>query len=143
MSQLGAPASGVPARMPPMVTPESQFFWMAADQERFVGERCGDCGKFTFPPRPMCPYCHSLRREVAELSGFGKVLSWVVPRHPAPFGFQEAPIVALIDLREGIRFVSNLVNISLENVQLHMPVKVSFVSTGGGHKIPVFAPTAS
>jgi uncharacterized OB-fold protein len=126
--------------MDPIITADSQFFWDAADQGRLVGQRCGDCHKFTFPPRPMCPYCNSLRREVVDLCGLGTVLSWTIPRHPPAFGFDEAPIVALIDLKEDIRFVSNLVNTRLEDLRLGMPVKVEFVRTAGNHQLPVFAP---
>jgi uncharacterized OB-fold protein len=140
VSQAQQTGSSAPTRIPPFVDAESRFFWEAADQGRFVGQRCGDCGKFTFPPRPMCPFCHSLKREVAELSGLGSVLSWVVPRHPPAFGFDEAPIVALIDLKEDIRFVSNLVDVSLADLRLGMPVKVLFVPTTGNHQVPVFKP---
>jgi hypothetical protein len=126
--------------MAPLVTPDSKFFWEAADQERFVGEKCGACGRFTFPPRPMCPYCSSLERKIVELSGFGTVQSWVLPRHPPAFGFQEPPIVALIELQEGIRFVANLVGVRLEDVKLDMPVAVAFEPTQGNHKVPVFKP---
>jgi uncharacterized protein len=136
MSEALQPGSAT--RMDPIDTPDSRFFWEAADQGRFVAERCGDCSRFRFPPRPMCPYCHSLRREVAQLSGLGKVISWLVPRHPPVFGFHEPPIVALIDLQEGIRFVANLVGLRLEEVELDLPVQVTFVDSKGGHKLPVF-----
>ena len=129
-----------PTRMAPLVTPDTRFFWDAADQGRFVGEKCGVCGRFTFPPRPMCPYCNSLERVVVELSGFGTVQSWEVPRHPPAFGFQDPPILALIELQEGIRFVSNLVGVRLEDVKLDLAVEVDFEPTQGNHKIPVFRP---
>src|SRR3569623_2445003 len=90
-----------PTRMAPIVTPDSKTFWEAADRGEFVGQKCGDCGKFRFPPRPMCPHCHSLNREEVKLSGFGKVVSWTMPRHPAPFGFTEPPIVAVIEVQRG------------------------------------------
>jgi uncharacterized OB-fold protein len=131
-----------PTRMAPIVTPESKFFWDAADREEFLGQKCSDCGRFRFPPRPMCPHCHSLKREEVKLSGYGKVHAWTLPRHPAPFGFSEPPIVAVIELDEGIRFVSNLVGIALDQVKMDMPVEVTFEDTQGGHKVPVFRPRA-
>ena len=129
-----------PTRMAPIVTPDSKSFWDAADRGEFVGQKCSDCGQFRFPPRPMCPHCHSLNREEVKLSGLGKVMSWTMPRHPAPFGFAEPPIVAVIELAEGIRFVSNLVGIALDQVKMDMPVEVTFEDTQGSHKVPVFKP---
>lgn len=129
-----------PTRMAPIVTPESKSFWDAADRGEFVGQKCGDCGRFRFPPRPMCPHCHSLNREEVKLSGLGKVISWTMPRHPAPFGFTEPPIVAVIELQEGTRFVSNLVGVALDQVKMDMPVEVTFEDTQGNHKVPVFKP---
>lgn len=129
-----------PTRMAPIVTPDSKSFWDAADRGEFVGQKCGDCGRFRFPPRPMCPHCHSLNREEVKLSALGKVISWTMPRHPAPFGFTEPPIVAVIELQEGTRFVSNLVGVALDQVKMDMPVEVTFEDTQGNHKVPVFKP---
>jgi uncharacterized OB-fold protein len=143
-------AAAKPTRLAPIVTPDAKFFWDAADREEFVGQRCGDCQRFRFPPRPMCPHCHSLKTEIVKLSGRGKVCSWIQPRHPMPFGFAEPPIVATIDLEEGIRFVSNLYDVVYDKVSYGMPVEVFFADTMPshkadpmpGHKVPVFRPSA-
>ena len=137
---MSTEAAAAPTRMAPIVTPDSKFFWEAADREEFVGQRCGECGKYTFPPRPMCPACHSLKREIVPLSGKGTVQAWTLPRHPPVFGFKEPPIVAVIKLQEGINFVSNVIGIKLEDVKLGLPVEVLFEPTMGDHKIPVFKP---
>lgn len=129
-----------PTRMPPIVTPDAKFFWDAADQERFLGERCGDCKAIRFPPRPMCPHCHSLKREEFELSGRGKVHGWTIPRHPPPFGFKEAPIVVIVELEEGTRMVSNLIGVAYDEVRRDMEVEVCFEATMKDHKVPVFRP---
>jgi hypothetical protein len=86
----------------------------------------------------MCPSCHSLKRETVRLSGRGKVYSWVIPRHPAPVGFAESPIVALIELEEGIRLVSNVIEVSPEKVRAGLAVEVCFAPTRGGRAVPVF-----
>ena len=138
------PAAPKPTRLAPIVTLDAKFFWDAADKGEFVGEQCADCGKLRFPPRPMCPYCHSVKREVVPLSGRGTVYSWILPRHPMPFGFKEAPIVATIELEEGehYRLVSNLYGVALEDVKAGMPVEVFFEPTMGNHQVPVFRPRA-
>ena len=129
-----------PTRIPPVVTTDAKFFWEGADREEFLGQKCSDCGVFRFPPRPMCPHCHSVKTLEVPLSGQGTVYSWIIPRHPAPYGFTEPPIVAVIALEEGFRFVSNVVGIAPEDVRSDMPVEVCFEPTMKDHKVPVFRP---
>jgi len=135
-----AEAATKSTRLNPVVTLENKFFWTAADREELAGERCGACGKFRFPPRPMCPHCRSLKREEVKLSGRGTVYSWIRPHHPMPVGFAEPPIVAVIELEEGFRFVSNLYEVKFEDVKVGMPVEVFFVPTMSNRKLPVFRP---
>ena len=66
--------------------------------------------------------------------------AWTVPRHPHPFGFAEAPVVAVIELEEGIRFVSNVVGVAPEDMTMDLPVEVTFEATMNNHKVPVFRP---
>ena len=134
------PAAPKPTRIAPIVTLDAKSFWEAADQEKFIGQKCGDCDKFVFPPRPMCPHCHSLNRQDVELSGKGTVHAWTIPRHPHPFGFRESPIVAVIQLAEGIRFVSNVVGVGYDEIRQDMEVEVCFEPTMNNHKVPVFRP---
>ena len=63
-----------------------------------------------------------------------------MPRHPPPFGFREPPIVAVIQLQEGTRFVSNVVGVKIEDMQQDMEVEVCFEDTMKNHKVPVFRP---
>jgi uncharacterized OB-fold protein len=137
------PPEPKPTRIAPIVTPDAKTFWEAADREEFIGQKCGDCGKFTFPPRPMCPFCLSLNRQEVPLSGRGTVVSYTIPRHPHPFGFKEAPIVAVIELEEGTRFVSNVIGIATEDMRFDLPVEVTFEPTMNKHKVPVFKPRAA
>lgn len=127
-------------RLDPVYAPDAAFFWDGVERGELLGQRCADCKHLAHPPRPMCPKCHSTRREQIRLSGSGAVYSWVVPRHPAPVGFAEPPVVALIELDEGIRLVSNLVDIDLGAIRRGLAVEVRFVPTRGGKAVPVFAP---
>ena len=132
-----------PTRLKPIVTLDIKFFWDACDKEQLVAERCSHCQKFRFPPRPMCPHCHSTKREHVKLSGRGTVYTWIRPVHPKPVGFNEPPIVALIELEEGFRLVSNLYGIEFEKITLGMPVEVFFDATVGNRKVPVFRPRSA
>ena len=131
----------MPALRPaPWVTRDSAFFWEAAKREELVGQACRDCGKLRQPPRPMCPFCNSVEREERVLSGRGTVYTWVMPRYPAIPGFEDGRIVAVIDLDEGIRMVSNLCGIAYADVSRDMPVEVFFADAQDGFKIPLFRP---
>lgn len=129
-----------PLRPAPWITRDSAFFWEAAKDDVLVGQCCADCGRLRSPPRPMCPDCLSVASEARPLSGRGTVYSWVIPRHPVVPGFESTTIVAVIDLAEGIRFVSNLVDVDYADVTPDMPVEVCFEDTQGGFRIPVFRP---
>lgn len=140
MSTAETPQPGAPTRPDPVYTPDAAFFWEGVARGELLGQRCAECKRFAHPPRPMCPACHSLKRENVKLSGRGKVCSWVIPRHPAPLGFAESPIVALIELEEGIRLVSNIIETQPEAVRNGLPVEVTFAPTRGGRAVPVFRP---
>jgi uncharacterized protein len=127
-------------RLDPVYAPDAAFFWDGVARGELLGQRCADCKHLAHPPRPMCPKCHSTRREQIRLSGYGTVYSWIVPRHPAPVGFAGPPVVALIELDEGIRLVSNLVDIDFSAIRGGLPVEVRFEPTRGGKAVPVFAP---
>lgn len=129
-----------PTRMPPVVTLDAKFFWDHAREDELACERCSNCGELRFPPRPMCPDCHSIEREVVKLSGRATVYSWIRPRHPKPMGFDAPPIAALVTLEEGFRLVTNLIDVAFEDITAGMPVEVTFVPTLKNRKVPVFRP---
>jgi uncharacterized OB-fold protein len=135
--------SEVPTRPDPVYTADAAFFWEGVDRGELNCERCTECARLRHPPRPMCPNCHSTKREVVRLTGRGRVLSWIVQRHPAPIGFAEPPVVVLVALDEGIRLVSNLEGADPASIALGLPVEVAFAPTRGGHAVPVFRPAAS
>ncbi len=80
----------------------------------------------------MCPSCGSSQWEALALSGRGTVHSWIEPVHPKLPFFEEPLLVALIDLEEGPRLLSNLCDIDPENVKNGMPVEVFFVPSDEG-----------
>lgn len=88
-------------------------FWEATLRGELAVQRCSDCGRLRFPPRPMCPDCRSLEHQWTALSGRGRVWSFVVPHPPLLPYFQKlAPYnVVLVELEEDprIRMVGNLV----------------------------------
>jgi len=90
----------------------------------------------------MCPHCHSLQFEAAELSGRGTLYSYAVLHHPQHPAFDYPVLAALVDLDEGIRLVSNLVDVDPADLRIGMPLEVDFVPTAEGGSVPVFRPAA-
>jgi uncharacterized protein len=127
-------------RLAPSMTADSQFFWDGVKDGRLLIQRCTACGALRHPPRPMCPHCHSLTWDTLESSGKGTVYSFVMPRHPEfPF-FDVDYIVALIELEEGTRLVSNVVDVAPEDTRIGMAVVVRFDEFDGGVVLPVVTP---
>lgn len=127
-------------RPAPLVTADAEFFWEAAKSESLRVQQCNSCQALQHPPGPMCPQCQSVDMGSAELSGRGQVYSWSVPRYPALPMFDEGLIVALVDLEEGVRLLSNIHGIAQEDIQQGMDVELFFVDAEGGYKIPQFRP---
>jgi uncharacterized OB-fold protein len=111
-------------RLAPTVSPDSEFFWNGVRDNKLLIQRCKGCQSLRQPARPMCPVCNSLGWDTVESSGRGMVYSYVMPQHP-PMPLMEYPyIVALVELEEGVRLVSNLCEIAPEDVETGMPVEV-------------------
>ena len=99
-------------RLAPSVSPDTEFFWNGLRDRKLLIQRCTGCQTLRQPARPMCPSCNSLDWVTVEASGRGTVYSYVMPQHP-PMPLMEYPyIVALIELEEGLRLVSNLCEIA-------------------------------
>jgi uncharacterized protein len=88
----------------------------------------------------MCPHCLSVEHDDMELSGTGTVYSYSVLHHPRSPRFTYPLVTALVDLDEGIRMVTNLVDIEPADVRIGMPVQVTFVPTANDMCVPVFGP---
>lgn len=130
-------------RLAPSMSPDTQFFWDGLRDHRLLIQRCVDCGTLRSPPRPMCPSCNSLAWDTIEASGRGTVHSFVMPQHP-PLPFMEYPyIVALIDLEEGLRLVSNLREIDPGEAGIGMAVEVFYEAFDGDLVLHQFRPAVA
>lgn len=102
---------GIP--LPATDDPIDAPYWQAALRGELVVQRCTGCGRLRFPPRPMCPWCQSMKAEWEKMSGRGRVWSYVVPHPPLLPAFERlSPYnVVLVALEEDptIRMVGNLV----------------------------------
>ena len=127
-------------RPAPTPSRNSAFFWEGVQRGDLLGQRCSGCSQFRHPPRPMCPHCHSLEWEAVSLSGRGRVYAWMKPVHPALPMFEEGFVVALIDLEEGIRLLSNVEGVAAGETLNGMAVEVGYAETADEKAVPIFRP---
>lgn len=124
----------------PEMTPLTEPFWSAAKERQLVIQRCDACGAYRFPPEPACVYCGSLRATWAPVSGRATLWSWTVGYPPLlPFFAQRAPWpVAVVQLDEGPRMVTNLVNVPVEDYEVGTPLEAAFEDAADGVTLVVF-----
>jgi uncharacterized OB-fold protein len=119
---------------------DNEFWFEAAQERKLLIQKCAACGQIRHPPSPSCPNCLSFDWTTIESVGKGSVHSFVVVHHPQVAGFEYPLVVALIDLDEGTRFISNLVGIAKEDVVVGMPVEVEWHEFADGLTLPLFRP---
>ena len=132
------PRSG-PSRPLPDPDAVTAFFWESAREGRLRILRCAECGTFIHPPRPICRACRSRNLAPQDVTGRGTVHSYTVTHVPLP-GFEPPFAVVLVELEEqrGVRLVSNLVDVPLADIQVGMPVEVTFERISDEVTLPQF-----
>ena len=94
---------------------------------RLIGEMCANCGAVFFPRRAVCPRCGSREFEECKLSEKGSVVSWTTIRNPPKDYEKYAPyVVALIQLDDGVRILSQVVDVEPEEMKTGMRVEAAF-----------------
>ena len=94
---------------------------------RLIGQICEDCGQMTFPRTGICSACSSSKLEEMGLSDTGFVVSWTVVRNPpAEFEKYSPYVVALVELNDGVRVLSQLVDVIPNEVKIGMKVEAAF-----------------
>jgi uncharacterized OB-fold protein len=126
----------------PTVEPETQPFWDAAAEERLLIQRCDDCGRWQYYPRPFCKVCWSGNVSWAQASGRATLYTFsIVRRNDLPPFDQRVPYVAaVVDLEEGPRMVSEVVDCALDAIEIGMPLEVTYRDLTDDLKLPVFRP---
>ena len=119
----------------PVPNPETEAFWQAAAEGRFILRACAACGRAHWHPRAICPFCFSDRTEWRPASGRGTIYSFsVMRRAPVPFA------IAYVALEEGPVMMTNLVECDLDALAIGRKVQVVFRPTEGGPPVPMFRP---
>jgi len=125
----------------PIVTTDTAEFWNATAEGRLLLRHCNACAAAIWYPRPICPFCHSDDTEWRESSGRGSIYSFtIVRRATAEFADAVPYVLAYVELQEGPRLLTNVVECDLEELFVGQEVEVVFHKTSSTMALPRFQP---
>jgi uncharacterized protein len=130
----------MPGGTEPAPTPETEHFWAGTLAGELRIQHCNNCGRYYFYPRPFCRYCQSRDVEWRKVSGNGRLVSYIINYRPVPPAAADQPqVIALVELDEGPRMLTNIVGVDPEpdNLPLDGRVTVEFEQRGE-QALPVF-----
>ena len=133
----------IPRPVPkPDVYMETAPFWQAANEGKLMLQYCQDTGQYQWYPRPVSIYSGSRNWEWREASGKGMLYSWTVVTAPWPGHADRVPyICAIVELAEGCRMVTNLVNCEAGELKIGMDLKLAWDRLNDDFRFPVFEPS--
>ncbi|MEZ0092839.1 OB-fold domain-containing protein [Streptacidiphilus sp. EB129] len=131
---------GTGLRPRPVVNRDNEGFWQGVAEGELRFQRCTDCATPRFPWLPGCNACGSDAWSAEAASGEGTVYSQVVVHHPLPAAFAAPYSVALVELAEGVRVVSNVVGLAPDQVRIGLPVRLSLERCDDELTLPLFRP---
>ena len=125
----------------PFANPDTKPFWDGCAEGKLMLQRCSHCGAYRHPPSPICGNCLSDTHEWIASSGRGTVYTFVVVRE-ARRGWEKLTpyVLAVVELEEGPRIVTDLTNVAPEDVAIGLAVEVTFEELDGTTRLPLFRP---
>lgn len=134
--------ANMPPKPLPEATPETQEFWDGTKRHELRIQRCNDCNRGYFYPRPFCPRpgCHSRNVEWITASGKGKLATYVIAHrgHPA---FEAPYVIAVVELDEGGQMMTNIIGLedpTPDMLSIDAPVEVVFEDVNDQVTLPKF-----
>ncbi|QNP71692.1 OB-fold domain-containing protein [Streptomyces roseirectus] len=137
-SPASPPSPATHLRPRPVINRDNSGFWQGIRRNRLLIQRCLACGTLRLPWIPGCVECGSPEWDTREASGAGTVYSYVVMHHPRFPAFDPPYAVALVELAEGVRLVSEVVDVPYDKVRIGMPVTLEFRAYDDELTLPVF-----
>ncbi len=142
-----AAAAEPTARRPrPAINQDNAYFFEGAARGELLVRRCTSCGRTQHPPLPMCPVCGGVSWEPQPMATTGEVYTFTVTHHPPLAGFTLPVVVALVELADGHRLITNLIDIDPAEVRVGLPVEIDLVevdvAAGDELTLPVCRPRA-
>ena len=131
-----------PAKPLPQVGPDMVPFFEAARRHELVVQQCTGCRTLRFPARPICSRCLSRASAWVPVSGRGTVFSFAVMHQAVHPGFAaEVPYaIVVVELEEGVRLLSNLVDCAVAAIRIGLPVEVVYDDVTPEVTLPKFRP---
>jgi uncharacterized protein len=130
------PAMPVPV---PSINTDTKAFWSATTEGKLLIGRCNACGEAIWYPRPICPFCHSMDTKMEQVSGRGTVYTFTIVRRGGGQYAAVAPyVLAYVELEEGPRMMTNIVDCDPGEVEIGKSVEVVFHKTEGEAALPRF-----
>jgi len=126
----------------PTIEEDSRPFWDAAKEGRFLIARCRSCNQAHHYPRPFCPYCWSEDVVWEDSTGRATLYTYstVYVNDLPPFAERLPYVAAVVDLAEGPRVMTNLVDCEPDQLRIGMPLVASFRQISPEVTVPVFCP---
>ncbi len=126
------------AKPAPRPTPTEQPFYDACAAGKLALQRCQHCGHVLFYPRTHCDACQSDQLAWEDASGAGTIASYTVVRRAVSADFEAPYVIALIDLAEGPRMMSQIIDADPDALAVGLSVKVDFTAWSEDIALPVF-----
>ncbi len=126
----------------PTPTPETQPFWDGLKAHELRVMHCMNCDHTYLYPRPYCPKCFSDKTEWRAASGRGSLHTYMINHRPPSPAWEAPYVIAIVELEEGPRLMSNLVDIAPDpNVlKIDMPLQVVYDDVTDQVTLPKFRP---
>ena len=125
----------------PTIVGEPRPFWQMCRQGQLLIQRCDSCREYQFYPRGICAGCWSGDIQWVASSGRGTVWTFTVTYQNRTTGFDQGPyVLALVELEEGVRMFTNILECEPQDVKIGMPVEVTFVQVTDQITVPYFKP---
>jgi uncharacterized protein len=138
MEELRATLS---ARALPAPDNASRHYWQSAAEGKLVLQHCLSCDEFQFYPRALCAACAG-ETEWVEASGRGTLYTFTVIRQNRAEAFVRLSpyVVGIVELDEGVRMMSNIVDCELDRLEVGMAVEVLFLKAADDVGLPFWRP---
>jgi uncharacterized OB-fold protein len=126
----------------PTLSDDNRPFWQATKKNELRMQQCLNCQHIRYPINHVCPKCLSEKAEWKQLSGRGEVFSYIVFHQIYHPGFaKDVPYnVAMIQLEEGPRMISNVVGVPVDQVKVGDKVEAVFDPVTEDITVPRFSP---
>ena len=126
----------------PHPTGMSESFWKGLREHRLLVQKCEECGRHVFPPRPFCVYCLSDQLRWDQLSGEGTVVSYTIVRRSVVRGFEEdVPyVLAIVELGPYVQMTTNIIRCPVEKLCVGMSATAVFEDVTNEFSLVKFYP---